>query len=119
MPSTESMAAPRATAPRGGCKASTTRATSRTRTGVPFVARTTVLSMSLGRAQVAARAHDELGLAVAQVAARGRAVRLRDDVDEVLEREAEVAQLRRVGEHVVLLDEAAEADDVGDARRRA
>ncbi len=79
--------------------------------------RTTVFSMSRGRLQVAAAAHDQLGLAELQVAARRRAVRRRDRVDQVLQREAGVAQPARVGEHVVLLLEAAEADHVGDAGR--
>ena len=81
------------------------------------VALTTVLPMSVGELQVAAAAHDQLGLAELQIAARRRAVRRRDRVDHVLQRDARVAQPARVGEHVLLLLEAAEADHVRDARR--
>ena len=48
VPSTESIAPARATAPRRGVYASTTCATLRTRIGVPPVAFTTVLPMSAG-----------------------------------------------------------------------
>ncbi len=100
--------------------ASTTLATLRTSTGVPLVALTTVFSMSVGRAQVAAPAHDELALAVA-AGSRPRWRRSTPTTASIrsLQREPVRAQLRRVGEDVVLLLEAAEADHVGDARRRA
>jgi hypothetical protein len=67
--------------------------------------------------QVPAPAHHELGLAVLEVAAGGGAVRAPHGVHQVLEREVVRAQSAGVGEDVVLLLEAAEADDVGHARR--
>ena len=70
-----------------------------------------------GRLQIAAAAHHQLRLAELQVPARSRAVGRCDRVDHVLERDARVAQPARIGEHVPLLLEAAEADHVGDAGR--
>src|SRR5258706_10275321 len=61
-------------------------------------------------------AHHELALPIGNVSAGRRAVRLRDRLDEILQRQAVGAEEPRIGEHVILLLEATEAHHVGHAR---
>ncbi len=73
----------------------------------------------VGRSQQPDAAHDVLLFAALDVAAAGVGVAATQRGEDLLHRDAERSHLHHVEVHLVLFDEAAEADDVGDARRHA
>ncbi len=75
------------------------------------------LAEVLHPAQVSASANDELEAGQLDGAAADVGVAAAHDVADAVERDAEVAHALRVDDDVVLLDEAADAGDLGDALR--
>ena len=103
--------------PRRSSGPSSTRATSRSSTGVPPSALSTILPRSAMSLQIAAAAHDVFELGQLDRAAADIHVAGADRVAHLRQRDAEVAQALRIDDDVVLLDEAADARDLGDALR--
>ena len=115
MPSTRSVLSPIAKMPVRGAEPIWTWPMSRTKTGTPLAAVTTMFSMSLDRLDQADAADDHRLLLVVEQRAAGVLVVGVDRLRDLADRQVVFRQRGRIDLDLVLLDQAAERRDVGDA----
>ena len=94
-----------------------TRATSFSRSGTPRSVFSTTFSMSATLSKIAAAAHHELELGEFDGAPADVGIARPDGLAHPIERNAQRAQPVRIDHDRILLDEAADAGDLGDALR--